>query len=322
MSIFQSALAAGIDEFIGFKRSSGYLYGESSVCCLKRFDRYCLEQEALSLTREVAEGWAMGVVATASRSNSLSSLSIVRELGRFLRAGGDSDAYILPGRFRRRSRTVLPYLLSEAEIAAFFTASNKLVGLYGRERRVILPAVFYAMHSLGLRTCEVRGLKREDVDLMRATIDVLDSKGPRDRRLPLSEELAGCLADYDAQADLLFPGREAFFPSSRGGLIAKGFISRGFNAIWGLAGLPRPAEGPTPRPYSFRHHFAFANIARWARQGLDIDTMMPCLSRFMGHSSLQSTYYYIHASSDVIADVVGMGRSLESLLPEVVGYGV
>jgi integrase len=317
MSIFQSALAASIDGFIDFKRSSGYLYGESSIYCLKRFDRHCLEQGAASLTREVVEGWAADVIANVSRTNNLSSLSIVRELGRFLRAGGNNGAYILSERIRQRSRAAFPYLLSEAEITAFFDAGDRLTGRHGRIRRIILPAIFRTMHSLGLRSCEVRCLKREDIDLRLATIDILDSKGPKDRRLPLSEELVGYLANYDARVDLLFPDRKAFFPSSGGSFIAGNFISYGFNNIWCLAGLARPAEGPTPRPYSFRHHFAFANIARWARLGMDIGTMAPYLSRFMGHSSLQSTYYYIHASSDIMADVLEMGRPLESLLPEV-----
>lgn len=320
MSAFQSALASDIDAFLTFKRSSGYRYGESSVYLLLSIDRYCLERRAVSLTREVAEGWAMDTIARASKSNNLSSLSIIRELGRFLRAGGDNEANILSDKFGQRIRIAIPYLLSESEIDAFFAASDKLVGQNSRKRCIILSAVFHAMHSLGLRSCEVRGLRREDVDLDMATIDVLDSKGPKDRRLPLSGELVDYLTEYDRRISQFFPDREAFFPSSGGGLIAKGFISRGFNDIWSLAGLVRPATGPAPRPYSFRHHFAFANIARWARGGLDVETMMPYLSRYMGHSSLQSTYYYIHASSDIIADVVEMGKSLESLLPEVIEH--
>jgi hypothetical protein len=33
-----------------------------------------------------------------------------------------------------------------------------------------------------------------------------------------------------------------------------------FNRIWDRAGLPRPLGGQQPRPYDFRHHFAYANI--------------------------------------------------------------
>jgi integrase len=322
MSIFESALAAEIEAFIDFKRAAGYRYGEANVFYLKRLDRYCHEQGVASLTKEASEGWATEQISKASKTSNLLMLSLIREFGRYLRANGDNDAYILSDRFRQHPRTVLPYLISEAEISAFFAASKGIRGPHGKVRSVVLPAMFHLMHCLGLRCCEIRVLKRDAVDLKKATIDILDSKGPKDRRLPLSEELVEYLSDYDRKAALLFPFREAFFPSSRGSCAPPDFVNRGFNTIWDLAGLARPSEGPMPRPYSFRHHFAFANIARWAKQGLDTEALMPYLSRFMGHSSLQATYYYVNVSSDIITDVVEIGRALELLIPEVSVYDV
>lgn len=45
--------------------------------------------------------------------------------------------------------------------------------------------------------------------------------------------------------------------------------------------------------------------------------MLPYLARYMGHASVDSTYYYIHTSPDFMdayADITGKARSL---LPEV-----
>ena len=66
-----------------------------------------------------------------------------------------------------------------------------------------------------------------------------------------------------------------------------------------------------------RHHFAYANIERWIRQGTDVAAMLPYLARYMGHVSIESTYYYIHTSPDFMdayADITGKSQSL---LPEV-----
>ena len=57
-----------------------------------------------------------------------------------------------------------------------------------------------------------------------------------------------------------------------------------FNRIWDQAGLPRPAGGQQPRPYDFRHHFAYANVERWMAQGKDVTAMLPYLARYMGHA--------------------------------------
>ena len=73
-----------------------------------------------------------------------------------------------------------------------------------------------------------------------------------------------------------------------------------FGRIWDQAALPRPVAGQQPRPYDFRHHFAYANIQRWMKQGNDVAAMLPYLSRYMGHATFDSTYYYVHTSPDFI----------------------
>jgi integrase len=317
MNGFSSPLAQQMENFIGYKRSVGYYHGATAIYNLKSFDRYCCAHSASSMTKEVVEGWVVAEADRLGDTNSLSFMSVIREFGRYLRASGDSGAYVLSDRFRRRSLRPPPYLLSGGEVSAFFAACGRVGGRHGAQRRLTLTAVFQTMHALGLRTCEVCKLRRRDVDLGAATMDIIDSKGPKSRRMFFTDELAAFLADYDAFIDCMHPAREAFFASLRGGFISGDAIARGFRAVWDEAGLARPAHGPQPRPYSFRHHFAFANIVRWQKEGLRADTMMPYLSRAMGHSSLGATYYYIDVSFDMLSGLAAMTEQLEALLPEV-----
>jgi len=90
-----------------------------------------------------------------------------------------------------------------------------------------------------------------------------------------------------------------------------------FGRIWDQAALPRPVAGQQPRPYDFRHHFAYANIHRWMKQGNDVAAMLPYLSRYMGHATFDSTYYYVHTSPDFIDSYAEITRHSQSLLPEV-----
>ena len=95
-------------------------------------------------------------------------------------------------------------------------------------------------------------------------------------------------------------------------------VGQVFNRIWDEAGLPRPAGGQQPRPYDFRHHFAYANVERWARQGRDVTAMLPYLARYMGHASIESSYYYIHTSPDFMGDYAQITTDMSrALLPEV-----
>lgn len=47
--------------------------------------------------------------------------------------------------------------------------------------------------------------------------------------------------------------------------------------------------------------------------------MLPYLMRYMGHSSLDSTYYYIHLIPDFFPQYRCMTASTEELIPEVDG---
>ena len=71
------------------------------------------------------------------------------------------------------------------------------------------------------------------------------------------------------------------------------------------------------RLYFIRHHFAYANIERWKAEGRDAMAMLPYLARYMGHSSFDSTLYYIHTSPDFMSGFSSDVASVDDLLPEV-----
>lgn len=52
-------------------------------------------------------------------------------------------------------------------------------------------------------------------------------------------------------------------------------------------------------------------------EGVDVTAMLPYLARYMGHASLDSTYYYIHTSGDFLDAYAHITRQSQSVLPEV-----
>jgi len=76
-------------------------------------------------------------------------------------------------------------------------------------------------------------------------------------------------------------------------------------------------EGKRARAYDFRHHLAFGNVNRWIAAGIDVDSMLPYLSRYMGHSCLESTDYYLHLVPEFFHTFHEKVRSTEILLPEL-----
>ena len=134
------------------------------------------------------------------------------------------------------------------------------------------------MHCCGLRTGETRLLRPEHVHLRDQNLDVVSAKGNRSRRLPLTGEVTEVLAGCDRVSRARFgPSRRTFFVSTTGNQVTAATVGKMFHRIWDQAGLPRPAGGQQPRPYDFRHHFAYANVERWmsAGQGRHRDAALP-----------------------------------------------
>jgi integrase len=311
---FTSAFAPELDAYLAFKEKMGF-YGSSRVWYLKRFDAYCAAHARTVFDRDTVEGWVTEQLAASGHYRSW--MSYVRDLGRWLGVHGNPDAYVLSNRWKAPAFRAQPYLLRTSEIERFFSAAAQLQAQSPWQWQAV--PFFTLMHSCGLRTGEVRRLSPDRVDLREGHVDVLCSKGDRSRRLPLTDDVIGVLAACEQTSRQHFGmSRTRFFVSGAGHPVTAATVGQIFNRIWDQAALARLKDGRQPRPYDFRHHFAYANIERWMAGGKDVTAMLPYLARYMGHATIESTYYYIHTSPDFMdsyADIAD-NKAL-SVLPEV-----
>jgi integrase len=289
-------------------------YGTSRVWYLRGFDAYCAARSRTVFDRDTVEGWVTEQLAASGSYRSW--MSYIRDVGRWLQMSGDADAYVLSDRWKAPLVRYQPYLLSKQEIENFFSAAAGLPAQSPWQWQAV--AFFTLMHCCGMRTGEVRQLSPDRVDLREAHIDVLWSEGNRSRRLPLSEDVVSVLSACEHASRKRFGmSRERFFVSAAGHQVTAATVGVIFNRVWDQAGLARPTGGQQPRPYDFRHHFAYANIERWMAEGIDVTAMLPYLSRYMGHATIESTYYYVHTSPDFMKAYADITSSAQSVLPEV-----
>ena len=309
---FTSAFATDLEAYLVFKANMG-CYGTSRVWYLRRFDAYCSAHNRTVFDRDTVEEWVSVQLAHSGRYRSW--MSYIRDFGRWLSMHGATDAYVLSELWKAPIPAPHPYLLARHEIELFFAAAAQL--------RVQSPwrwqavAFFTLMHSCGLRTGETRALQTDHVDLDAGHIDIVWSKGHRSRRLPLTDQVIEILDTCDRASRAQFASRRTFFVSATGNQVTTATVGKMFGRIWDAAGLARPLAGQQPRPYDFRHHFAYANIHRWMTAGDDVTAMLPYLSRYMGHATFESTYYYVHTSPDFLAAYAGITADRQSLLPPV-----
>ncbi|MGO4584776.1 tyrosine-type recombinase/integrase [Arthrobacter sp. 2RAF6] len=313
-STFTGVFASDLERYLAFKTSTG-IQGTSRLWYLKSFDRYCTEHGSVNFDRSTVEGWVASR-ASAHPDSNRNWMSYIRDFGRWLRINGDDNAYVLSDQWKARSVRPQPYLLTQEEVTRFFHAAAE-VGTASPWKWQGL-AFFALMHSCGLRTCEARRLTVNDINLTDGYINVHWSKGNRSRQLPLTDQILEILSACDqALEPALGDKRTTFFASPTGNPVTASMVGTMFHRTWDQAGLPRPLEGKQPTPYAFGHHFAYANIERWMAEGTDVNAMLPYLARYMGHASLNSTYYYIHTSPDFMNGYAELTREGQGILPKV-----
>ena len=110
-----------------------------------------------------------------------------------MRLAHDPDAYVLSDQWKAGSPRPTPYLLTDREAALFLRAAGTLESPspWAWQSR----AFFMLMACCGLRTREVRRLAVGHVDHKARSIDVVDSKAGRSRRLPVGDEVAAELLE-------------------------------------------------------------------------------------------------------------------------------
>lgn len=189
---FTSTFATDLEEYVAFKKKMGF-YGASRIVYLRRFDAYCTAHNLSIFDRATVEGWVTDQLQRSGRYRSW--MSYIRDFGRWLHAHSNPDAYVLSDQWKASFIRSQPYLLTHEEIEGFFTAAADVDAQSPWAWQSV--AFFTLMHSAGIRTGEARNLLTSQVDLGTGHIDIVDAKGRRSRRLPLTDDVIAILASCD-----------------------------------------------------------------------------------------------------------------------------
>ncbi len=314
---FSSSIGSYIMLFLEFKHAQGLRYLTGEYYLSKLDDYWTTNGFDSSFTKEHVHRWMLRREHESNNTHCC-RMSFLREFSKFLHAQGLSDIYLIPRGMSKRGSKYMPYLFSDDKVKKFFSACDTMRP--SKEipcRALVLPAYFRFLYCCGVRTGEARVLRVEDTNLPQGYVDIIKAKGFKSRRLFIKDELLRILAEFDSKISLCYPNRTYFFPLDTADAYSPHQIARSFNEIWREAGLPLGGQ-PKPRAYDFRHHFAFSNINRWTEKGIDANGMLPYLMHYMGHSSIKSTFYYLHLVPEFFSTYSERTKSLENMIPEVV----
>lgn len=290
MSEFKSKLAPYMEGIVAEQHAMGFSFTLQEQT-LRRLDSLIIENglDNGRLDTAVISLWEERLPSEEDSARN-GRLNVVNKLASYMEALGLSVSKCVT-----YGRAFVPviYIPSEEEIVKLLYYIDSLDYKVPSLKR--LCAEYSVMIRLyyfcGLRLNEVVMLKREDVHLDAGKIFIRHSKGDKSRYVYVSEDLRELLARYDNYIEKQNSSREWFFPGfSKENHFSKTTLDNRFHDWW-AACFPS-WSGKWPTIHSLRHAFVVKRINEWAKEGLDFKVMVPVLSKYLGHTSIEETYYY------------------------------
>lgn len=316
-----SIIASYVDGLLKEKHAAGYSY-RSEELVLNRFDTYCFNNnlDTLNITKKFLSVW-MERMENEGAFNQGKRISCVKQLLLYMATCG-IEVYI-PHNFCHFTKA-LPHIFDQAEIDAFFKELDVWQPRIYRATEVRLHVeyrlIFRLYCCLGLRNSEAAGIASENVNLKDGIMIILDSKGYKDRLVYLSDDLtASCRDYYDYLCNNLkfyprwfFPGMNPEKP------LPNTTIDTVFKRLWNKT--PYAGCNNEPTVHDFRFTFVVRRMNLWVEQGLDLQVMMPYLSRYLGHKSTNETFYYYYLVNDAYKTIARHDTMASDVIPEVKYY--
>lgn len=305
---YQSGLKDTFIHFIKYKRSTGRkerLY----ATVLKTFDSFCISHypSENTLSKNAVDEF-LKMTEHRKSSSVHTYASVIRELGRFIRhAQGIEGAYITKLCGSRKS-TYIPYIFDIRQISLLLTKASAFTSCNDRinpNMRNAISLLYVMLYCTGIRVSEALALTLADVSLEKHTILVTESKGGKQRLLPISESLTLKCQDYLARRCSIH--NVYFFDTGsnlHNGHISKGDAYRFFRMLLAQTGIPHRGKGEGPRLHDLRDTFAVHSLQKLIEIGGDVNVGLEYLSLYLGHRSIYETQDYLWMTEGLAEDML------------------
>lgn len=304
------SLQARLTEYIAARRALGTRL-EEPANTLRQFVQFLTRKKARFITISLALEWSQQSQGV-QRATWARRLSMVRQFARWLSVSEHRHEVPPPRLLDVRHRRGKPHIYSDPEISRLMTEAGQLKSRSGMNA-LTLQTLIGLLAATGLRPGEAAALEISDVDLQGQVLQVRCSKFDKSRQVPIHPSTVVALNRYASERDRVFrpPTSSYFFVSAKGSALDLGNARRWFCDVSRSCGLRKAPAGPRsgrgPRLQDLRHTFATRRLVEWYQAGCDVGAQMPKLATYLGHSSVECTYWYIEAVPELLELAANLG---------------
>lgn len=295
MSIDLRAAAAA---YLQARRARGYrLRGHDRL--IRSFLDGLAAQNRVTITRADVLAFATAPHGVGRAWQAL-RMSTIRAFAAYVHDLDPQAAELIPGGLvTSRPTRRIPYLYSAEQISELMSRSAALLSpLLG----VTLAAFVGLIAATGLRSGEAVALDGEDFLPDQGLLNVTGKYG-RERVLPLHPSTVAALLSYlQVRATLSSaPATGPLFVGVTGKRLNQQSAEARFRMIAHTCDLTVSPGCRLPRLHDLRHTMAVNTLIDAHRQGADVDARIAALSTYLGHANPLDTYWYLSASSELMA---------------------
>lgn len=294
-----SDLHQAVEDYVAVRRALGGKL-ERHPRLLTSFVDYVQAAGAKTVTTELALAWAWLPGGDAHPTYVSNRLCVVRGFARHLQAF-DPATEVPPTRLLPRPKCrAVPYLYSDAEVAALMAAARSLTPAL---RAATYETLIALLMVTGARVGELIRLDHDHVDWNDSVLIIWDSKFGKSRELALHPSTLDALRGYAALRDrfLPTPTTASFFVSVTGRRLVYRTVQQTFHHLVRDAALTPRSARCRPRIHDARHSFAVRTVLGWYHDGVDVQARLPWLSTYLGHRKPACTYWYLSAVPELLA---------------------
>jgi site-specific recombinase XerD len=229
----------------------------------------------------------------------------LRKFYRFAIARRFASKDPLPSVRPKRDLLFRPYVYSFSELQSLFDACNDP----GVKWKTLHPQTFRTLaillYGAGLRLGEALRMTHADIDFPQKLLTIRCSKFGKTRFVPMGPDLAQILQTYIRSGAHPYPtdASSCVFAYQDGKPIQESALRRAFIRFRSKAGIVR-TDGShfQPRLHDLRGTFAVHRLTSWYQEGKNVQRLLPLLSTYLGHASIQATQVYLTMTPELLME--------------------
>jgi integrase len=198
-----------------------------------------------------------------------------------------------------------PYIYTNADMRKLIDAAESRHRCTWFLTPNTIRTLLLLLYGTGLRISEALRLNIEDFDRNSGVLTIRETKFFKSRLVPVGPDLRRVLEAY---IDQQWPSVHHTENTPLLGTVKLQRITRNtaeevFQKLREEAGVHRSREARyQPRLHDFRHSFALVRIVTWYREGKNVQRLLPHLTTYLGHGSIQDTAHYLTMATELLTE--------------------